>query len=47
MTEWNRQFRSVPVTANVALRGSAEAARIGLRISTDPSPVPDLCDRLR
>ncbi len=47
MTEWNRQFRSVPVTANVALRGPAEAAQIGLRISTDPGPVPELCDRLR
>jgi hypothetical protein len=47
MTEWNRQFRSVPVTANVALHGPAEAAQIGLRISTDPGPVPELCDRLR
>jgi hypothetical protein len=47
MTEWNRQFRSVPVTANVALRGSAEAAAIGLRISTEPGSVPELCDRLR
>ncbi len=47
MTEWNRQFRSVPVTANVALRGPVEAARIGLRISTDPGPVPAVCDRLR
>jgi hypothetical protein len=47
MTEWNRQFRSVPVTANVALRGSAEAAAIGLRISTDLGAVPELCDRLR
>ena len=27
MTEWNHQFRSVPVVANVALRGAAEAGR--------------------
>jgi hypothetical protein len=47
MTEWDRQFRSVPVVPSVALNGPADAGRIGLRVSLEPSPAPALCDHLR
>ena len=47
MTEWNRQFRSVPIVPYVALSGRADAGRIGLRVALDPGPPPQLCDRLR
>ena len=36
MTEWNHQFRSVPVAPNVALSGAEHAARIG--VSIEPRP---------
>jgi hypothetical protein len=47
MTEWNHQFRSIPVTPAVALRGAAEAEQLGMRISAAAGPVPEVCDRLR
>jgi hypothetical protein len=47
MTEWNRQFRSVPILPYVALSGPADAGRIGLRVALDPGSPPPLCDRLR
>ena len=47
MTEWNRQFRSVPIFPSVALNGRADAGRIGLQVSVGTGPPPPLCDRLR
>jgi hypothetical protein len=47
MTEWNRQFRSVPIFPSVALNGRADAGRIGLQVSVGPGLPPPLCDRLR
>jgi hypothetical protein len=47
MTEWNRQFRSVPVVPTVALGGAEHAARIGVSIEAASGPEPELCGRLR
>ena len=47
MSEWNHQFRTVPVVPTVALSGAVGAERIGTRIAETPGPAPDLCDRLR
>ncbi len=47
MTEWNHQFRSVPVVPAVALSGAEHAEHIGVRIETVPGPEPKLCNRLR
>jgi hypothetical protein len=47
MTEWNHQFRSVPIIPHLALNGEADAARIGLRLSVGTDAPPALCDRLR
>jgi hypothetical protein len=47
MSEWNHQFRTVPVVPTVALSGAVGAERIGTRIAETPGSAPDLCDRLR
>jgi hypothetical protein len=47
MTEWNRQLRSVPIVANVALGGRSPTERLGLDVETIPGPVPEVCGRLR
>jgi hypothetical protein len=47
MTEWNRQFRTVSVVPSVALNEEADAERLGLRVSTEPTHAPALCDRFR
>jgi hypothetical protein len=47
MTEWNRQFRSVPILPNVALNDRQDAERLGVRVAAVPRPGPDICARLR
>ena len=47
MTEWNHQFRSVPVVPTWPSAAQADAERIGVRIAATPGPTPQLCDRLR
>jgi hypothetical protein len=46
MTEWNRQFRSVPIVPHVALAATDPAARLGLGVETVATPRPELCGRL-